>query len=238
MQLERRTKNQDRRRAGYTLIELMVAMVVLSLGLFSVIQLQIVSIRGNAFAEELNGASLIAQGVMEEMMTRGLEWVDDGSGSNADDLFDGLIPDVSDDITTAPDAGNQLLFSSLQSLTYYKGNQIAASTDVTAAKRINVRGVPGDTTGLDGEAALYRVHYILYPVPFPEDIPDAAIPAQAQGSLLRVIVFVSWLNRDHGPESEYNWANWDDSSTFNVTADDFWKRHMVVASFFMFQHVM
>ena len=43
---------------GFTLIELMVAMVVLTLGLFSIIHLQVVTVRGHAYARERNEAAI------------------------------------------------------------------------------------------------------------------------------------------------------------------------------------
>ena len=74
----RATTRRRRRsgRSGYTLIELMVALVVLSLGLFSILQLQVYTVRGHAYAREKLEALRIAQGVAEELRTRSLECSD------------------------------------------------------------------------------------------------------------------------------------------------------------------
>ena len=65
-----------RHEPGFTLIELMVALVLLSIGLFSVIQLQVVTVRGGAFARERSEAQALANAVAEEMRARALNWVD------------------------------------------------------------------------------------------------------------------------------------------------------------------
>ncbi|MBW2700245.1 MAG: prepilin-type N-terminal cleavage/methylation domain-containing protein, partial [Deltaproteobacteria bacterium] len=48
------------KRAGFSLIEVMVAMVILTLGLFAVINLQVIAVRGNTFARARTDAQKIA----------------------------------------------------------------------------------------------------------------------------------------------------------------------------------
>jgi prepilin-type N-terminal cleavage/methylation domain-containing protein len=230
--------NRRKGRGGYTLIELMVALVVLSLGLFSVIQLQIVSIRGNTFAEEINQASLIALGVMEEIETQGLQWVDQPIGSPiADKPYVDAIPQI---VThTTPDPGDPVVFNALSSVQYYNGCTIASGNDLANAQRINFLGNPGSTAGLAGEVARYRVHYIAHPIALTQDpTVTAGMSQEAINSLVSVKVFVSWYNPAHGPKEKYNWTNWDDSSTFTTDEDSYCNRHMVVGSFFIAQNVM
>lgn len=234
----RRSKSRGGGRGGYTLIELMVALVVLSLGLFSVIQLQIVSIRGNTFAEEINQATLIALGVMEEIETQGMMWVDQPTGSPvADNPYATAVPHI---ITqTSPNMGDPVLFSTLSSVQYFNGCTIATGNDVSNALRINFLGNPGNTAGLAGEAARYRVHYIAHPLTLTQDATVfAGMPPEARDSLVSIKVFVSWYNASHGPKEKYDWTNWDDTGSFTTDQDTYCNRHMVVGTFYLAQRVM
>jgi type IV pilus assembly protein PilV len=56
-----------RQSQGFTLIEVMIAMVILAVGLLSLMTMQIVSIRANAFSSEMTYASMLAQSRLEQI---------------------------------------------------------------------------------------------------------------------------------------------------------------------------
>lgn len=53
------------RSSGFTLVEVMIALVILAIGLLGIATLQIVSIRGNAFSSEMTYAAMLAQERLE-----------------------------------------------------------------------------------------------------------------------------------------------------------------------------
>lgn len=56
--------------AGFSMIELLIAMVILAIGLLAAASMQITAITSNAFASRLTVAAGVAQGVVEDMMAR------------------------------------------------------------------------------------------------------------------------------------------------------------------------
>ena len=56
-----------RRSQGFTLIEVMIALVILATGLLALMTMQIVSIRANAFSSEMTYASMLAQSRFEQL---------------------------------------------------------------------------------------------------------------------------------------------------------------------------
>jgi prepilin-type N-terminal cleavage/methylation domain-containing protein len=65
---------------GFTLIEVLIAIVVLSVALLALAGLQIVSIRGNSFGNHMTEAITLAKDLMEEM--KNAEWDDIGDWSD------------------------------------------------------------------------------------------------------------------------------------------------------------
>ncbi len=59
---------------GFTLIEVLIAIVVLSIALLAMAGLQIISIRGNSFGNHMTEATTLAKDLMEEM--KNTEWED------------------------------------------------------------------------------------------------------------------------------------------------------------------
>jgi prepilin-type N-terminal cleavage/methylation domain-containing protein len=203
---------------GFTLIELMVSLVVMTLGLFSVIHLQVVTVRGHAYARERTQATQIALGVAEEMRSQAKGWLAKRDGVKV--AFNSLFPDIVL-ITPAPAVGDQLDFADLRSLTKYAGQEIAADADFINAWRINTYGYSPDSgTALPVQwvGAIYRVHCVAHRVNLPLPAP--------QNTLVRVTVIVSWDNKDHGEGTD--WANW-------VGEDNFWRRHMVTKTFYLYR---
>lgn len=59
---------------GFTLIEVMIALVILAVGLLALATMQIVSIRANAFSSEMTYATMLAQSRFEQF--RNMAYVD------------------------------------------------------------------------------------------------------------------------------------------------------------------
>lgn len=207
------------RKRGFTLVELMVALVVLTLGLFSVIHLQVVTIRGHTYAREREEAYQIAQGIAENLRTRSLAWLDLRAAQ--DKTFAEVFPEIT--LTDPPPlAGTNIDIATVSSLQVYAGTTIASDGSPESAAPINVFARnPTDNPGLSGTRGAYRVHYMAYAVPLEEGQP-------ADGNLVRVIIFVSWESKDHG--TDVDWSNW-----WNGGAN-YWNRHIVSVTTYLKRH--
>ena len=200
--------SNPKRREGFSLIEVMVAMVILTVGLFAVINLQVIAVRGNTFARARTDAQKIAMGVSDEIRTRALGWVSSNTINRAwTDVF--LNMPLSDSPTGA---GANLDLLDLRSVMRYQEQDIAPGNAVGAAQLIDV-----SASTVPGGGAMYRVHYIAHEVPplvpRPGDIPN----------LVRMTVFVSWDSKDHGRQ-DYLWgADWS----------LYFRRHMVSVTQFL-----
>ena len=71
-----------KKNKGFTLVEVMIAIVVLSVALLALAGLQIVSIRGNSFGNRMTEALTLAKDSMEEM--KNIEW--EPIGDRSDDV--------------------------------------------------------------------------------------------------------------------------------------------------------
>ncbi len=70
--------NKGYQTQGFTLIELMVALFILSVGLLGMIKMQMSSIQGNAFSGRMTTAIALAQDQMEILINQDLDpWEDD-----------------------------------------------------------------------------------------------------------------------------------------------------------------
>jgi prepilin-type N-terminal cleavage/methylation domain-containing protein len=208
-----------RTERGFTLVELMVALVVLTAGLFAIIHMQVVTIRGHSYAREREEAYQIAQGIAENLRTRSLEWLDLRDGM--DKTFADVFPEITL-ITPPPLAGTNIDMINLRSMQEYAGTAISADGTPQTASPINVFGRnPTDNPGLPGARGAYRVHYIAYAVPYQEGQPP-------DGSLIRVTIFVSWESKDHG--ADVDWSNW-----WNGGAA-YWDRHIVSVTTYLKRH--
>ena len=207
---------------GFTLIEMMMAMTITSVGLFSIIQSQYVVMRGHAMARERMEATMIAQGAMQEIRTRALRW-SAMPGTAASTTFLSIFPELA--LTASPGAGENLPFSALRPLPRYVGQPICltGSTAINGAFKINTRGESVTNTPL-ALRALYRVHYLAFLLPI-----NPTVPTVLRADLVRIVLFVSWDNKDHGEQS-YDWAGeW-------YNEDHFFKRQMVQMTFNLTQN--
>jgi prepilin-type N-terminal cleavage/methylation domain-containing protein len=208
--------------SGFTLIELMVAMVFLAIGLFSIVQMEVLAIRGSGYARERSEAQLIAMGVIEEFRAQALQWTDLLGANDFGNVFSG---DYQIQLTATPVAVPPLLdFQNLRSVLRYMGNQIAAGATFAQAYQINVFGKsPSVANNIEASGALYRVHYIAYPVitDFSTNIPDP--------NVVRMSVYVSWDNRDFGNQ-QINWSTaWQNATTY-------FQRNMVTVTFYLMRN--
>jgi type IV pilus modification protein PilV len=60
----------DKKDGGFTLLEVMIALVILSVGLLGLAALQLVAIKGNAFSSEMTYATMLAQQHAEILKSR------------------------------------------------------------------------------------------------------------------------------------------------------------------------
>lgn len=216
---------QGNTRAGFTLIELMAAMVVMAIGLFAIIQLQLVSIRGNSYAQERSNAQEIANGVAEEIMTQALGWVNlapFGPNVTFGALFSPPLHTLILMNANPVPMGNQIPFGELQTLTMYRGNAIALGDTINTDGCSSLSTTNPECQNLGNIGRFYRVHYIAEAVPL---MRGAGNPNPPQ--VVRITVYVSWDSKDHGPQDHA----WD-----SLNENDYWNRHMVSVTFFVRQN--
>jgi len=66
--MRRRAGTYRRDSSGFTLLEVIIAVCLLSFALLALAQLQIVAVRDNAFASGMTAAATLAQDKLEELM--------------------------------------------------------------------------------------------------------------------------------------------------------------------------
>jgi len=67
MSIRQHKHGMNKRQSGFTLIEVMIALVILAAGLLALATMQIVSIRSNAFSSEMTYATMLAQTRLEQI---------------------------------------------------------------------------------------------------------------------------------------------------------------------------
>lgn len=78
-------------RAGFTIIEVLIAITIFSIGILAVITMQTTGIGGNAIARHISEQTTLASGQMEQLMGRGYDLLVDGNGNGMTGLNDGGI---------------------------------------------------------------------------------------------------------------------------------------------------
>ncbi len=208
-------------KAGFTLVELMIAMVIMSVGLFAIVQMELVSLRGGGYARERMEALQIARGVVEELRARGLEWVMFAGGGK--DLT-GVLPNIEAQAIDEPASCAGLGMDDVHSMLSYGGNTISSGNDFTNSRLVNMDGlgpnVPQviDAGSLETARAIYRVHYTATWVNLQGPSGGGGLSAISH-DIVHLMVYVSWDNKDHGRQ-DFSWQNSD--------ADDFWKRNVIM----------
>jgi len=84
---------------GFSLVEVLIALTVLALGLLAVAQMQITSIRGNAFSSRTTIATTLAQDVIEDLMTLDYDDSELDGGDHTGEVSD---PDETEGTTFTP----------------------------------------------------------------------------------------------------------------------------------------
>jgi len=112
-QFPKNKKNIDNN--GFTLIEILIAITVFAIGILALGSMQISSMNGNADAQRITDASVLAQDQLEEVMALDYDDPllndDDSDGTNQDADDDGDDDDGGDfglNDTTNPDGSTQI----------------------------------------------------------------------------------------------------------------------------------
>lgn len=87
-----RTLNND---SGFTLLEVLIVMVVLAIGIFSLYSMQIRSIRGNAKAQAITVAANTIRDTVEQMLGKDFNDSDFAVSGNTHQINSGLPPNIS-----------------------------------------------------------------------------------------------------------------------------------------------
>lgn len=93
-------------RSGFSLIEVLIAVSIFTVGLLGVASMQISAIRGNAFSDHTTTALCLAEDRMEDLMSRDFDdgALDDTTLTNNDDLYSAARVDHEERINAAGEA--------------------------------------------------------------------------------------------------------------------------------------
>ncbi|WP_052263307.1 type IV pilus modification PilV family protein [Geobacter pickeringii] len=131
--------SQHDNQRGFTLVELLVSLTILSIGLFAVANMQVVALKANTMANSLSVATTLAQEALEDIMS-----TDSGSplfSSSATGVYD-LDPNSAATSLTVPGAG-----------TFTATYTITTSTPSSGMVRVDVEVVGG---GRDVKMTCYK----------------------------------------------------------------------------------
>lgn len=81
---------------GFTLLEIMIAIFVFSVGLLGLATMQVSAVRGNNFSETLTEAANLATDRMEKITAAGYDTVADTDDDGADGLNDATVATADD----------------------------------------------------------------------------------------------------------------------------------------------
>lgn len=82
--IHRHNKNQN----GVTLVEVLIALVILSIGLLALAGLQVVVIKGNAGSKNLTSAVILAEAKIEQLKSDGFDSLVNGESQDPNNLVD------------------------------------------------------------------------------------------------------------------------------------------------------
>lgn len=86
---------------GFTLIEVMIAILVLAIGILGIAKMQISAIKGNSFGSGLTEATSFSQNKMEELASLAYTDLNDVDGDGTSGLDDTVNPDGSQTVSGA-----------------------------------------------------------------------------------------------------------------------------------------
>ncbi len=199
---------------GFTLIELMMAMVIMSVGLFAVVHLQVASIRGHRYSWELSEASWVGLGIVEDLRVRSSQWVNlnrIGPNSLGDALGKNMVYLAT---SPKPASGENYLVTDLLAVAAYKSSEISSGPLLDDSLPINVWGEPNQPGGI------YRAHYVAFS-PFLQ--PTDPFP---NNQTVQLYLDITWDAKDHG--EGYDWSQWSQPQNY-------FKRHLYRLPVFMQQ---
>lgn len=73
-------------KKGFTLLEVMITLVILSVGMLGLASMQIMAIKGNSFGQRLSIASTLAQNKLEEIRQVAFDSIADGNDVCTDQI--------------------------------------------------------------------------------------------------------------------------------------------------------
>ncbi|MDD2273473.1 MAG: prepilin-type N-terminal cleavage/methylation domain-containing protein [Desulfuromonadaceae bacterium] len=135
--------NRHLNKKGFTLVELLVALTLMSIGILAVVQMQIVALRSNTIAQKLTVATNIAQEVTNDIQSRNL----------ADPVGSTTAVNVAVDFLTDPrlaESRNQTTLTFPDSGTFRVFYTTTLNWDANTA--VNTVNVCLDETGADADA--------------------------------------------------------------------------------------
>jgi len=127
---------------GFTLLEVMIALVILSVGLLGLAALQLVAIKGNSFSSEMTTATMIAQERAEMLKNRPYTDLDLVQGThNAVGSSKGVQYAITWEVTDNTPATDMKLIELSVSWQSARQGQASAATAVTARLQTIVRNL-------------------------------------------------------------------------------------------------
>ncbi len=129
---EKKVGKIDRRQGGFTLVEIMIALVILTVGLLAIAKMQVSAIQGNYFSSNTSTALSLADDKMEDLLNKPFtdaDLVDTQAGNNGD-LTSLVLKDHEElNVNDAGVVGGGL---------YHRVWNIADNTPITDTKTITI----------------------------------------------------------------------------------------------------
>ncbi len=125
-------KNMAQSEKGFSLLELLVATTIFSVGLLAVASMQTRSMTANATAQRMTSGSALAQSVLEDMMAR----------ESTDAVFTTAATGAAYDLDRQTAATTQ----TINGVTYTATYSIAINTPVTNVAQVDISVVGGGRT--------------------------------------------------------------------------------------------
>ncbi len=95
--------------SGFTLIEVLVGLIILAIGLLAIAGMQVTSVRGNFFSNNITQASILAQNRLEELRNLDVSHADLSIGTHEEGVVQTVSTDFSRQYTVALVPGTTML---------------------------------------------------------------------------------------------------------------------------------